>query len=70
MIAGLPCFCEFNSGSLRTPVLTLDVVGRDEETRPVEAVSAMNCDDLKIKKHQFVSSETIAHHSIIKGIEI
>jgi hypothetical protein len=49
MIAGLPCFCEFNSGSLRTPVLTLDVVGRDEETRPVEAVSAMNCDDLKFK---------------------
>jgi hypothetical protein len=70
MIASLPCFCEFHCGGLRTPVLTLDVVGRDEETRPVEAVSAMNCDDLKIKKHQFVSSENIAHHLIIKGIEI
>jgi len=49
MIGGLPCFCKFHSGGLRTPVLTLDVVRRDEETRPVEAVSAMNCDDLKFK---------------------
>jgi hypothetical protein len=49
MVGGLPSFCEFHSGGLRTPVLTLDVVGRDEETRPVEAVSAMNCDDLKFK---------------------
>jgi len=41
-----PCVCEFHDCCFWTPVIDFDEVRADEEARPVEAVRAVDGDDL------------------------